>query len=129
MNLNKTALIEYVASGATLTPEMRKELADTLRQLYKMDEAFDVWLEKTEWVQKTIQVGELGMHRADVLRQRIEKLEAWKAEHEAATLSLQEMKRLVQWFGAVQDTDALFLRTADNELAAKIKLHIKKASS
>ena len=30
------------------------------------------WLDKTAWVQDTSQTHELGMHRADVLRQRIE---------------------------------------------------------
>jgi hypothetical protein len=31
-----------------------------------------VWLDKTEWVQETVKPHELGMHRADVLKQRIE---------------------------------------------------------
>lgn len=35
-------------------------------------QAFDVWQDKTEWVQETAEWHELGMHRADVLRQRIE---------------------------------------------------------
>jgi hypothetical protein len=34
--------------------------------------ALEVWLDKTEWVQKTVKPHELGMHRADVLKQRIE---------------------------------------------------------
>lgn len=38
------------------------------------------WHEKTEWVKKSAQVGELGMHRADVLKGRIDRL---KAENEA----------------------------------------------
>ena len=33
------------------------------------------WLEKTDWVQETIKPKELGMHRADILRKRIEDLE------------------------------------------------------
>ena len=33
------------------------------------------WIEKTEWVQETIKPKELGMHRADILRKRIEDLE------------------------------------------------------
>lgn len=33
------------------------------------------WLEKTEWVQETATAKELGLHRADVLRMRIENLE------------------------------------------------------
>jgi hypothetical protein len=38
------------------------------------------WLEKTEWVQETAQGGELGMHRADVLKKRIETLTEVNAE-------------------------------------------------
>ena len=33
------------------------------------------WSEKTDWVQETAKVKELGMHRADILRKRIEDLE------------------------------------------------------
>lgn len=36
--------------------------------------AYDVWQDKTEWVQETATVKELGMHRADVLKARIEAL-------------------------------------------------------
>lgn len=38
--------------------------------------AFDEWLAKTEWVQETAEAGELGTHRADVMRKRIEALRA-----------------------------------------------------
>jgi hypothetical protein len=34
--------------------------------------ALEVWLNKTEWVQQTVKPHELGMHRADVLKQRVE---------------------------------------------------------
>ncbi|MFN3375602.1 MAG: DUF4406 domain-containing protein [Burkholderiaceae bacterium] len=40
------------------------------------NEALREWLDKTEWVQKTATAQELGKHRADVLRLRIEALEA-----------------------------------------------------
>jgi Arc/MetJ-type ribon-helix-helix transcriptional regulator len=43
------------------------------RDQYKA--AYIEWQEKTEWVQKTAKPNELGMHRADVLRNRIRKLE------------------------------------------------------
>jgi len=33
------------------------------------------WSEKTDWVQETASAKELGMHRADILRKRIEDLE------------------------------------------------------
>jgi hypothetical protein len=38
--------------------------------------ALDEWHSKTDWVQETAQPLELGMHRADVLKQRIEHLKA-----------------------------------------------------
>lgn len=129
MNLQQQALISFIASEAPLTQEMRQQLADELHKHYQIAEAWEIWQEKTEWVQKTAQPGELGMHRADVLKARNEKLEKWKAEHEAATLSLQEMKLLVQWFTTVQDVHPLFLRAEDSKLAAKIKHHIKKAKT
>lgn len=34
------------------------------------------WLDKTKWVQQTCQTHELGLHRADILRNRIEALTA-----------------------------------------------------
>ena len=37
--------------------------------------AFDEWLAKTEWVQETAQARDLGKHRADVMRERIESLQ------------------------------------------------------
>ena len=44
-----------------------------MNDLYKA--AYDKWQEKTEWVQQTATYDELGMHRADALRKRIEQLE------------------------------------------------------
>jgi hypothetical protein len=50
----------------------------TIKHLRK---ALDEWHNKTDWVQETAQPLELGMHRADVLKQRIEHLN--KAEQQA----------------------------------------------
>ena len=36
--------------------------------------ACDEWLHKTEWVQETIKPKELGLHRADILKSRIDDL-------------------------------------------------------
>ena len=58
--------------------------ADDLRRLHLHELALQDWLDKTDWVQETAQVGELGMHRADVLTKRIEKLEASNQELLAA---------------------------------------------
>lgn len=42
--------------------------------------AYEEWSDKTQWVQDTSSAKELGMHRADVLKQRIDWL---SAENEA----------------------------------------------
>lgn len=51
--------------------------ADRIEQLEK---ALAEWLDKTDWVRETGTVQELGMHRADVLKKRIEQLERENAE-------------------------------------------------
>lgn len=38
------------------------------------------WLDKTDWVQQTAETQELGQHRADVLRKRVERLQVEVAE-------------------------------------------------
>jgi hypothetical protein len=52
-----------------------KKAAAELRRLHQFERGYNEWTEKTQWVQETKQTYELGMHRADVLKQRIEKLE------------------------------------------------------
>jgi len=59
---------ELIRSHAALRAEV-----ESLRHT---KEAFDEWLAKTDWVQKSAAVNELGTHRADVLRDRIEALRA-----------------------------------------------------
>jgi hypothetical protein len=56
--------------------------------------AFDEWLSKSEWVQDTATPGELGMHRADVLRQRIERL---AAERDALRVALRADAQRYRW--------------------------------
>lgn len=55
-------------------------------ELLRFKEAFNEWHSKTEWVQQTAEPQELGMHRADVLRKRIDQL---KAENERLREDLQ----------------------------------------
>lgn len=52
-----------------------KELQFRIEALEQFERACYKWIEKTEWVQETVQPKELGKHRADVLRERIEALE------------------------------------------------------
>lgn len=46
-----------------------------IEALERFERAYKEWIDKTEWVQETAQQRELGKHRADVLRERIEALE------------------------------------------------------
>jgi hypothetical protein len=78
--------------------ELDKKLA---QQEPNYKKALEVWLDKTEWVQETVKPHELGMHRADVLKQRIEEALAqpehgWTPERIAgmARLKAQQDKRL-----------------------------------
>lgn len=38
----------------------------------RLKSAFDEWMAKTDWVLPTLTPKELGMHRADILKQRLE---------------------------------------------------------
>ena len=60
----------------SLTAALMRCSASELEALCSEAAAYHEWQDKTEWVQKTAQPSEMGMHRADVLRQRIEALEA-----------------------------------------------------
>ena len=48
--------------------------AAELRRLHQHELAHIKWLEKTEWVQDTAHYSELGEHRADVIKQRFDRL-------------------------------------------------------
>ncbi len=60
--------------------EVMYEANDELRRLDKQELANNIWHEKTEWVQETAHPQELGMHRADALKKRIERLHALNGE-------------------------------------------------
>lgn len=57
---------------------IRRVVAEQMenQRLQSAESALDEWVEKTEWEQKTCHWSELGKHRADVLRERIEQLQA-----------------------------------------------------
>ena len=57
---------------AKLAQKVIKEALAQPEPNYK--KALEVWLDKTEWVQETVKPHELGMHRADVLKQRIQEV-------------------------------------------------------
>ena len=56
--------------------ELRKQieiLEEMVRNLQNYEVAYKEFHDKTDWVQETAHWSELGKHRADVLRERIEK--------------------------------------------------------
>lgn len=57
-----------------------KLMRSKLRRLDRHEQVNTEWLEKTEWVQKTLKPKELGIHRADILKKRIDDLTALNAE-------------------------------------------------
>ena len=65
--------LEYIETDAHERKYVRHAIKEALAQQepnYK--KALEVWLDKTEWIQETVKPHELGMHRADVLKQRIQ---------------------------------------------------------
>jgi hypothetical protein len=75
---NTEALQEFL--GEKTVEEVALELLAENNRLGQIEYAFSEWVEKTDWVQCTVQASELGRHRADVLRTRIDQ---FKAENEA----------------------------------------------
>jgi hypothetical protein len=69
--LNRWALFE-----AACKPQLILALIAENERLSRFEEAYSVWNEKTEWVQESAKTPELGQHRADVLRSRIDQLKA-----------------------------------------------------
>lgn len=77
-------LREAHAGHADEGPSTFSEAADELCRLHQHELAHIDWIEKTEWVQQTARPCELGLHRADVLKHRIERLEAELEQARAA---------------------------------------------
>lgn len=60
--------------------QQRDQLKAENERLQRFETAYKEYSDKTDWVQETSHWSELGMHRADVLRKRVDQL---KAENEA----------------------------------------------
>jgi hypothetical protein len=70
-----------------------------LRRLHRQELAAQEWLDRTDWVQETAHESELGLHRADVLKQRIEHFRAFNQ----ALLEALERERAVEWTRAYEE--------------------------
>lgn len=57
----------------TLGMDLGKVKAE-IKRLQNIEEAWKVWQEKTDWVQRDSTTFELGLHRADVMHLRIDRL-------------------------------------------------------
>lgn len=55
--------------------QVARDTEQELRRLHQHELAKEVWQVKTQWVQDTAKPEELGMHRADVMRQRLVRAE------------------------------------------------------
>lgn len=115
---NTEALQEFL--GEKTVEEVALELLAENDRLGRIEQAFSEWIEKTEWVQESVQALELGRHRADVLRTRIDQ---FKAENEALRKDAERYRWLqhghsgyievVEWIGphatgmTGEDLDAL----------------------
>lgn len=115
---NTEALQEFL--GEKTVEEVALELLAENDRLGRIEQAFSEWIEKTEWVQESVQALELGRHRADVLRTRIDQ---FKAENETLRKDAERYRWLqhghsgyievVEWIGphatgmTGEDLDAL----------------------
>jgi hypothetical protein len=72
----KPVLSKFVSVEGWRTA-MTQWQADRITELERVAVAFDEWIEKTQWVQQqshTFPANALGKHRADVMREEIERL-------------------------------------------------------
>jgi hypothetical protein len=82
------AIVERNADAYEKVPSVSRTLLAEIERLREEVEKYKAaWTEyndRTEWVQQTAKPEELGMHRADVLRMRIETAERKLAELQAS---------------------------------------------
>lgn len=54
------------------TLQARNAVLSELTVIFGKAEAYDIWIKKTEWMEGTYSVHELGKHKADVLTERVQ---------------------------------------------------------
>lgn len=89
LNVFKSEVSDIVMA----TDEKEAVLRARIQELERYKKAWEEWQEKTDWVQATSRPKELGMHRADVLKLRIQELES-EAEYNARILGASAEKEL-----------------------------------
>jgi hypothetical protein len=120
MSIEAMKLIAELCADKVLNKKEETILRQAIEQAQNkpdFEKAYLVWQDKTEWVQETVQPHELGMHRADVLKQRIE--QAQKQEPVACfngmpayegALSKAQRKQLTQDLNAPLTLNGIALR-------------------
>ena len=78
-------------------------VAAELRRLHPHELANEVWQVKTQWVQDTAKPEELGMHRADVMRQRLVRAET---QRDALLEAYRKMKNVAAGYSNLCDDSA-----------------------
>ena len=89
-------------------------LNSEIKRLHQFELAFVKYLEKTEWVQETAKPHELGMDRADVLKQRIDCL------HKVNQMLLDAITKLM-------DTESYWWQEVNEETIDRLNAAIEKA--
>lgn len=84
----KRALVQKLEGDIA---DLKKKLQNLQARNAQLEAAHKEWSDKTDWVQASVQTSELGLHRADVLRLRIEKRDAALAET-AATAAQEKLR-------------------------------------
>ena len=59
---------------------LHRAVAAELRRLHQHELSNELWHKKTEWLQNSYTTAELGIHRADVMKQRIDRLRSLNQE-------------------------------------------------
>jgi len=71
---------ELESCGCLADEAIYDNAAAELRRLHRVDVSHGWWLDKTEWVQESSEASDLGKHRADVIKQRLDSMTAQRDE-------------------------------------------------
>ena len=113
--------LKFVEDSECGTADLEAHIKEALAQVepnYK--KALEVWLDKTEWVQETVKPHELGMHRADVLKQRIQEA---SPQRTWVGLTDGEVDKMILLMGFPPDwiTENAIVKNIVRNLEAKLK--------
>lgn len=114
IDTEKDACLRYVAAA---NPAAVLALIAENERLESFKAAYMEWTDKTEWVQKSAQALELGQHRADVLRSRIDQL---KAESAGLKTGYEAYERVNAELKAEMEVLRKALESCAEELAAEV---------